>query len=311
MTLALLVSKLVVDRGNTRAVNDVSFSVNPGEVLALLGPNGAGKSSTVESLEGYITPQAGQISVLGFDPLKDRKALSPLIGVMLQRGGIYPSLNPQQALSLFASYYSTPRRPAELLERLGLQDVAQTPWRRLSGGEQQRTSLALALIGQPRVLFLDEPTAGVDIHGRLAIREVISEQAAGGVGILLTTHELAEAEAVADRVAIMSKGQLAKVGSISDLITPGLRFSSKASLPLDALQATLGASVHEGPPGRYRVEAPSSPALIGALSAWLASNQATLLELSAAGSLEELYLSIVGHEADDSDISSHRRRTPR
>src|SRR4051794_15302593 len=162
---AVAVSDLVVRYGSVTAVAGVSFEAEAGEVVALLGPNGAGKTTTVETLEGYLRPSAGTVRVLGLDPVADHRRLTPQIGVMLQRGGVYPGMGPGEAIRLFASYYDTPDDPELLLERVGLRDVAGTPWRRLSGGEQQRLSLALALVGRPRVAFLDEPTAGVDPAG--------------------------------------------------------------------------------------------------------------------------------------------------
>ncbi len=311
MHAAVYVEDLVVMRGGVRAVNELSFSLGEGEILALLGPNGAGKSSTVETLEGYLTPHSGSVSVLGLDPRNDHANLVPNIGVMLQRGGIYPSLGPAQALSLFASYYQDPLDPHSLIDRLGLSDVAKTPWRRLSGGEQQRTSLALALIGQPRVLFLDEPTAGVDIHGRLAIREVIAEQAAKGVSVLLTTHELSEAEVVSDRIAIMVEGRLTCIGAKQDLVAPGLRFLSTPNLDSSSLSALLNVDVIEESSGRYRVCADSNPELVGRLSGWLSDNQAPLHELHAGGSLEEFYLTLVGPNAEHGEDPKPSRRRRR
>src|SRR5262249_13023950 len=152
---ALEVSGLVVRYGATTAVDDVTFDVEAGQVLALLGPNGAGKTSTVETLEGYRRPSEGTVRVLGWDPIGDRAQAVARIGVMLQRGGVYPGVNAHDALRLFAAYYDEPDSPDDLLERVGLTAVARTPWRRLSGGEQQRLSLALALIGRPSVAFLD------------------------------------------------------------------------------------------------------------------------------------------------------------
>ncbi len=133
--------------------------------MALLGPNGAGKTSTVETLEGYRRPADGTVRVLGLDPIADHRALTRRMGVMLQRGGVYPAMSPREAVRLFAGYYDDSEEPEGLLYRVGLIPVATTPWRRLSGGEQQRLSLALALVGRPWVAFLDEPTAGVDPAG--------------------------------------------------------------------------------------------------------------------------------------------------
>ena len=267
------------------------------DLVALLGPNGAGKTSTVETLEGLRAPSAGRVRVLGLDPISERSRLVADIGVMLQQGGVYPVMTPDQALRLFAAYYADPLDPADLLERLGLAEVAATPWRRLSGGEQQRLSLALALVGRPRVLFLDEPTAGVDVHGRATIREVIAEQASQGVTILLTTHEMAEAEAVADRVAIIHRGRLAVSGTMDELTSGGVRFGAPAGLDVADLSAALGATVIETVPGSYAIDADTSGSLVGDLAGWLASRGLSLSDLRSGASLEDAYRAVVGELA--------------
>jgi ABC-2 type transport system ATP-binding protein len=177
-------------------------------VVALLGPNGAGKTTTVETLEGYRRPTAGTVEVLGLHPRRDHAALRARIGVMLQSGGVYPGMSPTEALHLFASYYDDPADPKELLNRVGLTRVRTTPWRRLSGGEQQRLALALALIGKPEVAFLDEPTAGLDPQSRIALWELLGELHAAGQTILLTTHYMEEADRLCHRVAIMDHGKI-------------------------------------------------------------------------------------------------------
>ncbi len=179
--------------GTPPAVDDVDLAAEAGEVLVVLGPNGAGKTSTVETLEGYRRPATGDVRVLGLDPIADHAALTGRIGVMLQRGGVYPMLGPRRVLDLFGAYYPDPLPTAELLDLVGLAAVETTPWRHLSGGEQQRLSLALALIGRPEVAFLDEPTAGVDPEGRIAVRAAVAGLRERGVCVLLTTHELGEA----------------------------------------------------------------------------------------------------------------------
>ncbi len=295
--VAIASDQLVVRYGDVVAVDQLSLHVAEGEVLALLGPNGAGKTSAVETMEGYRSPDAGQVRVLGLDPIADHAKLVRQMGVMLQQGGVYPVMTPRQALRLFAGYYPDPVPPDSLLERLGLDHVASTPWRRLSGGEQQRLSLSLALIGRPSVLFLDEPTAGVDLHGRAAIREVIQEQAASGVAIVLTTHELAEAEAVADRVAIIHRGRLAIEGSLAELVGGGVRFSAPADLDTTSLGQALGTSVVEATPGHYVIDADASPTLVAALGSWLAERGATLDQLRSGATLEDTYVAIVGELA--------------
>ena len=160
----------------------LSFSVDPGEVLAILGPNGAGKTSTVETLEGYRKPTAGQLRCSA-RPRRDHTALVKHIGVMLQRRRIYPTMTPRQVIRLYAEYYEEAEDPGALIELLDLERVERTPWRRLSGGEQQRVSLALALVGRPDVAFLDEPTGGVDPEGRVAIRKVVAQLAGRGAAV--------------------------------------------------------------------------------------------------------------------------------
>ena len=163
---AIDVTALEKRYGATRAVDGLSFTIDTGEVFGLLGPNGAGKTTTVEILEGYRRADAGDVRVLGVDPWRDGAQLRPKIGVMLQDGGLYPGIRPLEALQLFASYYDDPDDPDRLLDVVGLRDSEQTLVRRMSGGQQQRLSLALALIGRPSLVFLDEPTAGMDPRAR-------------------------------------------------------------------------------------------------------------------------------------------------
>jgi ABC-2 type transport system ATP-binding protein len=290
---------LVVRYGALRAVDGLSLSADDGEVVVLLGPNGAGKTTTVESLEGYRRPDSGTVRVRGLDPVADHRALVPHIGVMLQRGGVYPVLGPRRVLELFASYYPDPEDPASLLDTVSLSAVARTPWRHLSGGEQQRLALALALVGKPTVVFLDEPTAGVDPEGRGAIRSVVGELRARGACVVITTHELAEAELLADRVVIVRDGCVLADGSPSALTGSGpasLRFSTSGPIDAAALSESVAAPVTEERPGLYRVEAPLPS--VADLSAWLAAHQAELTELRRGRSLEEAYLALVGEAGE-------------
>lgn len=296
---AIDVSDLTVRYGSKVAVDGVSLSAEPGEILGLLGPNGAGKTTTVETLEGYRRPDAGSVRVLGRDPVADRPGLTPFIGVMLQGGGTYPQMGPARALRLFASYYDDPRPPDELLDLLGLEAVATTPAKRLSGGERQRLSLALALVGRPRVVFLDEPTAGVDPAGRVAIRRVLEDLRDDGVCVLLTTHELGEAERIADRLVIVDRGRIVAEGRPAELVTTGdeIRFAAPAGIDLDALGAALGAAVTEEAPGEYRAATPATPAAVARLTAFLADHDLPLADLRAGRqSLEDVFLRLVAHE---------------
>ncbi len=216
-SLAIHVAGLEKHYGATRAVDGLSFDVARGEVFGLLGPNGAGKTTTVEILEGYRTPDAGTVRVLGLDPIKQGRELKPRIGVMLQEGGLYPGLKPLELLRLFAAYYDEPEDPEAMLDVVGLRDTAATPVRRLSGGQAQRLSLACALIGKPQVLFLDEPTAGMDPHARATTWQLVRDLRAREVTVLLTTHAMDEAEQLCDRVAIIAGGKLAALGSPAEL----------------------------------------------------------------------------------------------
>ncbi|HEX2048471.1 MAG TPA: ABC transporter ATP-binding protein [Acidimicrobiales bacterium] len=293
---ALDVSDLVVRYpGGVTAVDGLSFSAEAGEVVALLGPNGAGKTTTVETLEGYKAPTSGTVRVLGLDPVRDHARLTPRIGVMLQKGGVYPGIRPVEALRLFAAFYESPQDPAALLDRLALTGVARAPWRRLSGGEQQRLSLALALVGRPEVVFLDEPTAGVDVSGRQVIRQVIGELRGRGACVLLATHELDEAERVADRVAIVDRGRLLAQGTPAQLMSTSARatidFRAPPGLDVAALSAAVGATVVEAGPGEYSVATPPSPSAVAALTAWLAEHDLPLGDLRAGRqSLEDVFL---------------------
>ena len=300
---AVVVRDLIVRYGRdggTVAVDGLTLEARAGEVLVVLGPNGAGKTSTIESLEGYRRPAAGHITVLGLDPIADHRTLTGRMGVMLQSGGVYPMLGPRRVLDLFSSYYPEPLATEALLDLVALRAVAATPWRHLSGGEQQRLSLALALIGRPQVAFLDEPTAGVDPEGRLAIRAVVADLRAQGVCVLLTTHELAEAEKMADRVVILSKGRVVLDGAPAELTaatgTTGLAFGAPAGLDTASLAAALGseARVTEDSAGRYRVSGVSGPAATASLATWLAERNAALTDLATGRTLEEVYFEAVG-----------------
>jgi ABC-2 type transport system ATP-binding protein len=308
MTLAPAVecTDLVIRYGDVTAVDGLSLTAHAGAVLALLGPNGAGKTSTVEALMGYRKAAGGSLRVLGLDPQRDHRALVRRAAIMLQQGGVYRMLSVAQTLQLFSKYYDNPEDPEALLDLVDLRRVAKTAWNHLSGGEQQRLSLALALMGRPEVVFLDEPTAGVDPEGRLKVRAVIEDLRERGVCVLLTTHELAEAEHLADRVVIITHGKTVAEGTPGELAAgltggaldggprPGLTFGAPTGLDTVALGTALQASVVEERPGRYRVDAEPSPALTAALATWMAEHDATLSDLRTGRTLEEAYLDIVG-----------------
>jgi ABC-2 type transport system ATP-binding protein len=288
--------------GPTVAVDGLTFRVERGEVFGLLGPNGAGKTSTVETLEGYRRPDGGTARVLGLDPVADQRALAPRMGVMLQEGGLYPGIRPLEALRLFAAFYEQAEDPERLLDVVGLRPAARTPVRRLSGGQRQRLSLALALVGRPEVVFLDEPTAGMDPHARGTTWEVIRSLRADGRTVLLTTHAMDEAERLCDRVAIIDGGRLVALGSPVELTrsadTAETRFSAAPGLELAALAVALSlppAAVSEDRPGEYVVRAAPSPDLVASLANWLRDRGVVLGDLRAGRrSLEEVFLSLTG-----------------
>ena len=294
------VSDLVVRYSEVTAVDRVSFSFDAGTVLALLGPNGAGKTTTVETLEGYRRPSAGQVRVLGLDPIRNRRDVAPRVGLMLQNGGVYPGMNAREVLGLFASYFGDRAVPTDaLIERVGLTAVASTPWRRLSGGEQQRLSLALALVGQPEVLFLDEPSAGIDPLGRQTLWDLIREVRDAGAAVLLTTHYLEEATNLADQVVIIDGGKVLAQGSPSELMSAGggddIRFAAPPGIDVIALGARIGATAREIGAGEYVVEAAATPANVAALTAWLAEHDLPLGDLRASRqSLQDVFLRLTG-----------------
>jgi ABC-2 type transport system ATP-binding protein len=308
---AVEVEHLVVRYGSLVAVDGVSFDADAGEVVALLGPNGAGKTTTVETLEGYRRPDGGAVRVLGLDPWTDHRSLTARIGVVLQRGGIYPIMSAERAVRLFASYYEDPRDPDELLDLVGLRSVAHTPFKRLSGGEQQRLALALALVGRPSVAFLDEPTAGVDPAGRIAVRDVVAGLRAAGVCVILTSHELDEVQRMADRVVIVDHGKVVAAGRQGEIQggAEELRFAAEPGLAVDELAERLGVPVTEGPPGEYLVAAPPAPALVASLTAWLAERNLALGDLRAGRQrLEDVFLRLTGSAAAAPAGSDSARR---
>ncbi|MEA2536042.1 MAG: type transport system ATP-binding protein [Chloroflexota bacterium] len=312
---AIVVRELRKSYAGRAVVDGLDLEVASGSITALLGPNGAGKTTTVEILEGYRSADAGQVRVLGLDPARHAATLHGRVGLMLQSGGIYPQARPGELIRLYARFYRDPLDPDQLLERVGLADASRVRYRVLSGGQRQRLALALALVGRPELVILDEPTAGMDPAAKAATRELIAELRQGGMTVLLTTHELGDAERLADRVVIMASGRIVAAGSPIELIagaTAGLRFSLDAAL-IEAdrvgLEAALRASapadeeirlVGEAPAGRFRVDgARPDPALVATLGAWCADHGRLIVELRTTGAtLEERYLELTGEPSD-------------
>jgi ABC-2 type transport system ATP-binding protein len=305
VTAAVEIADLVKTYGGRPAVDGVSLQVERGEILALLGPNGAGKTTTIEICEGFRSPDSGRVRILGLDPIVDAAALRPRVGVMLQDGvGGYNAARAGELLDLFARYAAHPHDTRALLDAVGLSDSAGTLVKRLSGGQRQRLSLALALVGRPELVFLDEPTAGMDPHARRSAWELIEALREDGVTIVLTTHYLDEAERLADSVVVIDSGRIAARGTLAELTSAGaegqVRFRAPAGLALRelAMALPLGTTVTEEAPGRYVVIGVVDPQLLAALTAWCAG-QGVLAEGLAVErrSLEDVFLALTSGSA--------------
>jgi ABC-2 type transport system ATP-binding protein len=234
-TDVISVSDLRRHYGEVKAVDGVSFEVHKGEVFGLLGPNGAGKTTTIEILEGLNRADSGSISVLGFDPRREADELKERIGVQLQAASLYPDLSVSELVELFATFYDK-RLPADrLINQLGLDERRDALTKELSGGQRQRLSIALALVNDPELIFLDEPTTGLDPQGRRSLWEHIERLRGEGRTVLLTTHYMEEAEELCDRVAIIDHGKILEIGAVDELISRHfsertLRFRSRAEI---------------------------------------------------------------------------------
>lgn len=300
---AVRIDGVVKSFDGVRAVSGIDLTVERAQVLALLGPNGAGKTTTVEMCEGFLRPDSGTVRVLGLDPIADSAALRPRIGVMLQGGGAYPGSKAGEMLELVASYCANPLDPSWLLDRLGLSSTRNTPYRRLSGGQQQRLALACALVGRPELVFLDEPTAGLDAQARLLVWELIDALRRDGVSVLLTTHLMDEAEELADQLVIIDKGEIVASGTPSEVTRRGsegqLWVTAEAGLALAALASALpqGFSVSEATPGSYLVAGTIDPSVVAAVASWCAEQGALVREIRVdQRSLEDVFLELTGKE---------------
>jgi ABC-2 type transport system ATP-binding protein len=300
MSFALDVNHLEVSFGTLHAVNDVTLQVNYGEVVTLLGPNGAGKTTLVETVLGFREPDAGTVRLHGLSPTRDHHEVVVRTGALLQRGGVWAPMSPRDVLRLSASYYEAPRDIDDLISLLALEGCQRTPWRRLSGGEQQRTLLALALLGRPRALVLDEPTTAVDPEGRQVIRDIIATERGRGCALLITTHELTEAERMADRLVIMHRGRVLVQGSLDDLAgEPEMIVQSSGPVDPDELAERLHCDVVLDNPLQLRCAVASTPERIAIVTNFLASMGLSMVSLRTRASLEERYLELIADERSD------------
>jgi ABC-2 type transport system ATP-binding protein len=300
---AVEISGLVKNYGRTTAVAGLSMRAERGRLTAVLGPNGAGKTTTIEVCEGYRRADAGTVRVLGLDPVRDAGRLRPRVGVMLQSGGIPTTARPGDYLGVMSRFYAHPLDPAMLLDRLGLNESARTPFRRLSGGQQQRLALAAAIIGRPELVFLDEPTAGLDPQARHATWDLVAGLRAAGATIILSTHYLEEAERLADHVVIVDHGMVVTQGTPAELTgSQGqLRFRAEPGLDTSGLLGALPAAsvVKESPAGAYLVELPSGvdPQVVATVTAWCAEQGVLAKNLRIESrTLEDVFLELTGRE---------------
>jgi ABC-2 type transport system ATP-binding protein len=301
---AVEITGLVKSYGSTRAVDGLDLRMERGSLLALLGPNGAGKTTTVELCEGFLRPDSGTVRVLGLDPVRESAELRPRVGIMPQGGGAYPGVRADEMLRLVASCAANPLDPAWLLEVLGLASVRRTPFKRLSGGQQQRLSLACALVGRPELVFLDEPTAGMDPQARRLVWDLLAALRRDGVSVLLTTHLMEEAEALADTVVIVDHGKVVVSGAPQSLTmdetgATGLRFKARTRLDTGLLTAALpeGYAVRESAPGTYVVVGAVDPQVVSTVTAWCAQQGVLPEELQVGKrTLEEVFLELTGRE---------------
>lgn len=290
---AVEVSGLRVRYGDRWAVDGASWSARAGEVTALLGANGAGKTTSVEVACGLRPATSGTVRLLGRRP--SDPAVRARTGVMLQEGGLYPSARPLAWLRHLARLYPRALDPAATLAAVGIDPGTRTTTRRMSGGEQQRVKLAAALLPRPEVLFLDEPTAGVDAAGRRELLGLLRTRADEGAAIVLTTHLLADVEELADRIVVLRAGRVVADGTLGDLTGSGdaLRFRGPLRLDTASLEAALpgGYRVVERDPGSYVVRGPATPQALATVAAWCAQHGVLPSSLAVGSqSLEELLL---------------------
>lgn len=279
---AVEIDGLVMRYGEKVAVDGLSMTVDRHTITAVLGPNGTGKTTTLETCEGYRRPQAGSVRVLGLDPVRDRADLLPRIGVMLQGGGAWSGVRAMEMLDHVARLHAHPLDTGLLAERLGLGECGRTPYRRLSGGQQQRLALAMALVGRPEIVFVDEPTAGMDPQARRTTWDLLRELRHDGVTVVLTTHYLEEAEQLADQVHIIDRGRLIASGTPEELTrgsSATVRLVVDQELPVDA-ETALRTSVDR----------------------WSAEHGVGVRSISfGSRTLEDVFLELTGREMDDDD----------
>jgi len=304
---AVSVRHLAKSYGEVEAVRDVSFEVEQGEIFALLGPNGAGKTTTVEILEGFRDRSGGDVETLGVDPATraTQRWLRTRIGVVLQELAVEPYYSVRQVLSRNAGYYPTPRPVEEVIEMIGLKEKADDRVKRLSGGQQRRLDVGLGVIGNPLLLFLDEPTTGLDPSGRRDSWDLIRRLAAGGTTVLLTTHYMDEVEALADRVAVLSHGEIVASGTPTSI---GGRDSGAVTirfmLPKGATEPDVPVAVTSIDNGLVQIVTDDELRVLHTLTGWALDHDHVLIGLAVVRvTLEDIYLKLTREALDDDETS--------
>ncbi len=304
---AVVVSGLVMRYGEKLAVDHLDLTVERHTITAVLGPNGAGKTTTLETCEGYRKAQSGSVCVLGLDPQRQRRELLPRIGVMLQSGGAWSGVRAMEMLRHIARLHAEPLDVDELGERLGLGDCGRTPYRRLSGGQQQRLKLAMAIVGRPELVFVDEPTAGMDPAARRTTWGLLEELRTDGVTVVLTTHHMEEAERLADRVHIIDRGRMIASGSPVELTHGGtstIRLVVTKPFPDGApalLQQALGPQLEVSTVSQISllITGPADSTTLATVSAWCERHDVLPESLHLGQrTLEDVFLEVTGRELE-------------
>lgn len=300
---AVEVLGLVMRYGDKTAVDGLDLTVERNTITAVLGPNGAGKTTTLETCEGYRRPQRGTVRVLGLDPVRERRALLPRIGVMLQGAGAWSGVRAMEMLGHVASLHAHPLDVAMLADRLDLHTCGRTPYRRLSGGQQQRLGLAMAVVGRPEVVFVDEPTAGMDPAARRATWELLEELRGDGVTVVLTTHYMDEAERLADQIHIIDSGRMIASGTPLELTRGGtatIRLVVTKPFPdgaPESLRQALGPALEVTRINEVSLllSGPADPSTLATVGRWC-EEQGVVPESLSLGqrTLEDVFLEITG-----------------
>jgi len=291
--------------GDVRAVDGVSFEVFHGEIFGLLGPNGAGKTTTIEILEGLNRADSGSVSVLGLDPARHGDQLKERIGVQLQTAALYPNLTVLEVLELFGSFYQQPKPASELIEAFGLGERAGAQTKNLSGGQRQRLSVALALVNDPELIFLDEPTTGLDPQARRSLWDLIARMSSEGRTVVITTHYMEEAEQLCDRVAVMDHGHVLEIGTVHELVSRHfqertVRFVAPEQLTNELLGDLPGVKRVGREQDEVALYTPDVPQTIGGLLRLADEQGAGNLDIAVRRpTLEDVFLELTGRALRD------------